>query len=245
MMCPYCNQNHPEGTKYCPETGEKILSKMLSCPNEKCINYKKYILPEDSKFCPDCGERLSHHADIINKWSTISDFSDGSLIFGITLGATTLSDISVKGEQNVKYIKNFGYEIDINENVQVFIVVLPANEDEVKFFLSEFPEGSRSHILNETLTVNGAQVTCYSKFPFLADIGVSSEKSEKENIGALLKHGYKIVDKSTIKFPPADDNTNTILLINNGKYSHKNDILISLYNNSVISFWYNPIIVNV
>lgn len=58
MKCPHCKQEHPQGTKFCPETGMKIPSTLLSCPNKECVNYKRYVLPVESKFCPDCGCKL-------------------------------------------------------------------------------------------------------------------------------------------------------------------------------------------
>ena len=58
MKCPHCNQDHPKGTKFCPETGKKMPSSLLSCFNKECVNYKRYVLPVDSKFCPDCGCKL-------------------------------------------------------------------------------------------------------------------------------------------------------------------------------------------
>ena len=58
MKCPHCNQEHPEGTIFCPKTGMKMPSALLSCPNKGCVNHERYVLPIDSKFCPDCGCKL-------------------------------------------------------------------------------------------------------------------------------------------------------------------------------------------
>lgn len=63
MKCPHCNQDHPDGTIFCPLTGNRI--QMSSCQNPRCINYGKFNLPLDSKFCPDCGKPLlKEHAGI-------------------------------------------------------------------------------------------------------------------------------------------------------------------------------------
>ena len=55
MKCPHCNQEHPEGTKFCPETGMRM---MLSCRNSKCVNHRECVIPSNYKFCPECGEPL-------------------------------------------------------------------------------------------------------------------------------------------------------------------------------------------
>lgn len=51
MKCPHCNQEHPEGYKFCMKTGIPI-PQMLTCPS--CSS----TIPTDSKFCPDCGCKL-------------------------------------------------------------------------------------------------------------------------------------------------------------------------------------------
>lgn len=55
MKCPHCNQEHPEGTKFCPETGKKM---MLCCRNRECANFGEYVIPSNYKFCPECGKPL-------------------------------------------------------------------------------------------------------------------------------------------------------------------------------------------
>lgn len=56
MKCPHCNQDHPEGTKFCPETGKKMPTpkrcKWDDCPGDH------RILCNDALFCPDCGRPL-------------------------------------------------------------------------------------------------------------------------------------------------------------------------------------------
>lgn len=55
MKCPHCNQDHPEGTKFCPETGLKMV---LCCRNHECENYGEHVIPLNYKFCPECGSPL-------------------------------------------------------------------------------------------------------------------------------------------------------------------------------------------
>ena len=64
MKCPHCGQEHPDNTKFCPETGKKIeinkeiTSELIACTNPSCDDYDKKILPADSRFCPTCGCKL-------------------------------------------------------------------------------------------------------------------------------------------------------------------------------------------
>lgn len=58
MKCPYCNQEHPIDTKFCPETGNKMPSPIVGCPNKKCINYCRKDIPVHYKYCPECGSPL-------------------------------------------------------------------------------------------------------------------------------------------------------------------------------------------
>ena len=50
MKCPFCNQEHPSNTKFCPETGNKIEQSSLTCSSCGFTG-----IPVDSKFCPNCG----------------------------------------------------------------------------------------------------------------------------------------------------------------------------------------------
>lgn len=54
MKCPFCNQEHPDKTKFCPETGNKLEMTSLTCSS--CGFYG---IPIGSKFCPNCGNPIS------------------------------------------------------------------------------------------------------------------------------------------------------------------------------------------
>ncbi len=58
MECPYCNQEHPNGTKFCPETGNKMPNPIVGCPNKECPNFQKKDIPTHYKYCPECGTPL-------------------------------------------------------------------------------------------------------------------------------------------------------------------------------------------
>lgn len=60
MKCPYCNHEHPQGTKYCPITGQKIPEPSIpGCTNRNCVNHGKTDIPSYYKFCPICGSKLN------------------------------------------------------------------------------------------------------------------------------------------------------------------------------------------
>lgn len=90
MKCPHCNEEHPQGTKYCPETGKRISVLLNSCPNVSCGNYGKDIIPTHYKFCPDCGTLLSCQQETDNKntntqcecqeYDSIDSFHDGRAV---------------------------------------------------------------------------------------------------------------------------------------------------------------------
>lgn len=56
MKCPHCGQEHPDNTKFCPETGRAIKSQFQHCKNEKCDFNSP--LPMSARFCPNCGRLL-------------------------------------------------------------------------------------------------------------------------------------------------------------------------------------------
>ena len=58
MICPYCHQEHPDGYKFCPNTGNIIEHQFKACTNKKCTEFEKHILPLESKFCPNCGHPI-------------------------------------------------------------------------------------------------------------------------------------------------------------------------------------------
>lgn len=102
MKCPYCNQEHTEGTKFCPETG-KPMSQLCGCPNSECVNYMKLGLPEAFKYCPECGMKLlgegtkpvdEYKFDPRKGLSTLEDFQHGNIIVdGIILGRSPMSEL--------------------------------------------------------------------------------------------------------------------------------------------------------
>lgn len=57
MICPHCGLEHPDTTKFCPETGKKLEQQFHLCYNPDC-NFRQ-PLPSTANFCPNCGNPLN------------------------------------------------------------------------------------------------------------------------------------------------------------------------------------------
>lgn len=53
MKCLYCNQEHNDTIKFCPNTGKKLIQEQIKCNN--CGNID---LTKDQRFCTNCGNLL-------------------------------------------------------------------------------------------------------------------------------------------------------------------------------------------
>lgn len=58
MTCPFCGEEHPDSTRFCPNTGKKIEQRV--CRNPQC-DYRE-PLPAYAVFCPSCGAPLEPSA---------------------------------------------------------------------------------------------------------------------------------------------------------------------------------------
>ena len=104
MKCPHCNQEHPEGYKFCPQTGKEIIY-LKACHNLTCNEYGKHILPMDFLFCPTCGCNLEDHTSISNEESEDNngneyhgykdDLHKFFPVAGITLGESTVEEVKL------------------------------------------------------------------------------------------------------------------------------------------------------
>ena len=81
MKCPHCNQDHPEGTKFCPETGKRMPEKIVvvGCPKQECPNYGRNDIPAHYHFCPECGSPLNGEAPPLpsSHYDEICNFHEG------------------------------------------------------------------------------------------------------------------------------------------------------------------------
>lgn len=90
MKCPHCNQEHFEGTKYCPETGKKMPAPIIGCPNKDCPNFGRSDIPSHYKFCPECGAKLEKETEVLPEQD--SDFKKT-----FSIGGVSFSMIKVEG----------------------------------------------------------------------------------------------------------------------------------------------------
>lgn len=79
MICPYCHQEHPDNTIFCPQTGNRIQEEKLACTeNPHCPIHGQFILPAASLFCPECGSPIKR-PNIQRERQTRVENSDSSI----------------------------------------------------------------------------------------------------------------------------------------------------------------------
>ena len=94
IKCPFCGQEHPDTTKFCPETGKDLESQIWVCNNPDCT-YRSQ-LPMTAKYCPHCGTERS--ANTFNNNGNRPNTNTESPLFGIVLGKTTMQDLIDSGK---------------------------------------------------------------------------------------------------------------------------------------------------
>lgn len=90
MICPHCGKEHPDTTKFCPETGKPMPTRTWVCDNPDC-DFRE-PLPMTAKFCPNCG-RMRRAATSTNNGS-----HNELALFGIVLGKTLMQDLIDSGK---------------------------------------------------------------------------------------------------------------------------------------------------
>ena len=59
MKCPFCQQEHPGDSKFCPVTGKEINDQIFTSQQSKSCPVCGYINPTENKFCENCGFNFS------------------------------------------------------------------------------------------------------------------------------------------------------------------------------------------
>ena len=111
MKCPHCNQEHPKGTKFCPETGKEMPTPIIGCPNKDCPNYGSSNIPAHYKFCPECGSPIVSSCEIDISQRNNGQHTDAKTCpyDGIGLFHEGLACVRKNGKYG--YIDKFGIEI--------------------------------------------------------------------------------------------------------------------------------------
>lgn len=97
MKCPHCGQEHPDNTKFCPETGKKLEQQLRFCDKPDC-NFRQ-PLPPTANFCPNCGKPLNApDNNTFNNRENQSNKRTELSLFGIVLGKTIIQDLIDSGK---------------------------------------------------------------------------------------------------------------------------------------------------
>lgn len=136
MKCPHCGQEHPDDTKFCPQTGKKIESQSFTCNNPAC-DYRQ-PLPISAKFCPNCGKELLKFYK-----NTCGGYGCNNLII---VAYEQVDEEDGFDPESQKYIKIFKNN---NENILYEGIV---NYDSFNIILNEHPTriGNRTFINIQT-----------------------------------------------------------------------------------------------
>lgn len=243
MKCPHCNQEHPDSTKYCPCTGEKIVMELnIICHNENCSNYQKRVISVNAKFCPECGRptgigyRDLPYSDA--RWSTLEEFEKGDIIadhimlggaypyeylFGEAQtqkeGSTLL--IPISGKSFALMPIDVAYEDGITEKIDIIDTInddfLSLSEMAVEWMLLDLDEN-----------------------PLFREIGLTSSNEIANNINVLESLGYLRI-KNFMK--PSPNHTFVASFVSNKRNSTGGYTFIVLFEeymyvfNDVVTEW--------
>lgn len=146
MKCPHCGQEHPDNTKFCPETGLKIeipqssTSEMIACNNPSCVDYGKKILPPDSKFCPTCGKSIlcarkvvASYRDNNGKDCQLDNYDEwnnnDAIIFEFGNWIYTNNSLLLKDNGNIRNLGKYDFAVPYEE----FLFAIKQWEENIPF----------------------------------------------------------------------------------------------------------------
>ena len=213
MICPHCNQEHPEGTKFCPMTGERIINEQLiSCKNDGCANFGRSVIPIHNRFCPECGSPLG--TGYLNmpysnrKWSTREDFKHGNVIVnGIMLGGAYPIDflqsiIAPYKEGSIAFVP-------ITKDSYALLPLDIAREESLEEKFSDKYVLDDEFANRATKAVEWMQVS-YDDFPLFRELGVKYPNEKINNIEILEANGYFRI-RNFLKFNQNNPNYATLV----------------------------------
>lgn len=201
MECPHCNQEHPEGTKFCPETGQKMAI-IVGCTNKDCPNYGKSDIPSHYKFCPECGTKLSSEETGKGRYtfnprksiSSVEDFRHGNIIIdGVMLGRTSVNELK-QFKQHWKYKDK--YEL-MDGNVMADVAEMTSEEYDDLLNGSDLDEYDNQQMILLRNKVIQFTLSNWKDISFFKEIGLdkyypwSGETDKNKGIEGLLEdNGY-------------------------------------------------------
>lgn len=97
MKCKHFDQEHPDNTKFCPETGKEMEQKPATqapvCQNPDC-DFRE-PLPLGSCFCPNCGKSLNIDQHRTHNTSVAKAKFP---LYDIVLGETTIEEVADRAD---------------------------------------------------------------------------------------------------------------------------------------------------
>ena len=99
MNCPNCNNNIPDGSKFCNHCGQRIeiISGVKHCSNPQCGKE----IPSDSMFCPFCGNKQSMILHSDESIVIIHSEGDNCLLRGCDIESEQQETVRISRGKNV------------------------------------------------------------------------------------------------------------------------------------------------
>lgn len=176
MICPHCGQEHPDDTRFCPETGQEMKLQYWVCKNEGC-SYRQ-PLPPTANFCPNCGtprdfSTQDNHNDAPHGQGLIFP------VFDIVLGQTTITELWSSGKYFGKGVDHHSdgssihltssivadalydqapihliFSEDYNDDIDIWSRILPLQRDmSIKHIAMYCKENQISYLLKDEMII--------------------------------------------------------------------------------------------
>ena len=133
MQCPYCQQEHPDNVKFCPITGQSLvtISKTLTCP--KCGSE----IPLGLVFCPHCGHDMQRTKGLSTAPLVVAAFLGVALVaIGIWLVWPKIQENRGGLDSVASSMPSASSQQPSNQDIPG-IVVAPGNEQNVDVLVVE------------------------------------------------------------------------------------------------------------
>ena len=189
MKCPYCKREHPEGTKFCPETGEKMPTKIvvIGCPKQGCPNYGRNDIPAHYNYCPECGSPLI---------GEVPPPPGRDIAYnGVILGKTSLQDLRYMGVE--VHFDQGSYFALLNEEFEIMVSIFRLKPDEFEEYKNKFSEvgvPNKECFLNKHNIVNTLCFKSLNHCTILNDFYINDDSDEDEIVDILEDNGWMRIE---------------------------------------------------